>query len=89
MPVRDPYHEKKIAVEIKTFGGDSEVADLEQAIGQYFTYLSVISRNYPARVLSIAVHEDKELVKAGVPKNQIFLGFWSEELRQDSEFAIA
>ncbi|GAX45208.1 XisH protein [Tolypothrix sp. NIES-4075] len=25
---------QKIAVEIKTFGGDSEVADIEQAIGQ-------------------------------------------------------
>ncbi|MBW4632781.1 MAG: XisI protein [Iphinoe sp. HA4291-MV1] len=30
-----------------------------------------------------------ELVKAGVPKNQIVLGFRSEELRQDSEFAVA
>ncbi|MEH2319587.1 element excision factor XisH family protein [Nostoc sp.] len=49
---------QKIAVEIKTFSGDSEVADLEQAIGQYFTYLAVMSRNYPDRVLYIAVHED-------------------------------
>ncbi|QKQ73457.1 element excision factor XisH family protein [Nostoc sp. TCL240-02] len=49
---------EKIAVEIKTFSGDSEVADLEQAIGQYFTYLAVMSRNYQDRVLYIAVHED-------------------------------
>jgi XisH protein len=49
---------QKIAVEIKTFSGESEVADLEQAIGQYFTYLAVMSRNYPDRVLYIAVHED-------------------------------
>ena len=49
---------EKIAVEIKTFSGDSEVADLEHAIGQYFTYLAVMSRNYPDRVLYIAVHED-------------------------------
>jgi hypothetical protein len=49
---------QKIAVEIKTFSGDSEVADLEQAIGQYFTYLAVMSRNYRDRVLYIAVHED-------------------------------
>lgn len=49
---------QKIAVEIKTFSGDSEVADLEQAISQYFTYLAVMSRNYPDRVLYIAVHED-------------------------------
>ncbi len=49
---------QKIAVEIKTFSGDSEVADLEQAIGQYFTYLAVMSRNYPDWALYIAVHED-------------------------------
>ncbi|MEH2140142.1 element excision factor XisI family protein [Nostoc sp.] len=30
-----------------------------------------------------------ELVSAGVPKNRIVLGFRSEELRKDSEFAIA
>ncbi len=49
---------QKIAVEVKTFGGDSEVADLEQAIGQYFTYLAVMKRKYPDRLLYIAVHED-------------------------------
>lgn len=30
-----------------------------------------------------------ELVKAGIPKEQIVLGFRSEELRKDTEFAIA
>ncbi|MCC5621330.1 MULTISPECIES: XisI protein [unclassified Nostoc] len=30
-----------------------------------------------------------ELVKAGIPKDRIVLGFRSEELRKDSEFAIA
>ncbi len=30
-----------------------------------------------------------ELVRAGVPKDRIVLAFWSEELRQDSEFAVA
>ncbi|MDF5708086.1 MAG: element excision factor XisH family protein [Nostoc sp. S4] len=49
---------QKIAVEIKTFSGDSEVADLKQAIGQYFTYLAVMTRNHADRVLYIAVHED-------------------------------
>jgi hypothetical protein len=49
---------QKIAVEIKTFGGDSEVADLQQALGQYFTYCAVMSRNYPDWILYIAVHED-------------------------------
>lgn len=49
---------QKIAVEIKTFGGDSEVADLQQAIGQYFTYLAVMNRSYPDWVLYVAIHED-------------------------------
>ncbi|WP_372478204.1 element excision factor XisI family protein [Nostoc mirabile] len=30
-----------------------------------------------------------ELVKAGITKDRIVLGFRSEELRKDSEFAIA
>ncbi|MBW4646866.1 MAG: XisI protein [Goleter apudmare HA4340-LM2] len=30
-----------------------------------------------------------ELVNAGVPKDRIVLGFWSEELRKNSEFAVA
>jgi hypothetical protein len=49
---------EKIAVEIKTFGGESEVADLQQAIGQYLTYLAVLSRVYPEWNLYLAVHED-------------------------------
>ena len=49
---------QKIAVEIKTFGSHSEVADLQQAIGQYFTYLAVIKRTYPERELYIATHEE-------------------------------
>jgi len=49
---------QKIAVEIKTFGSQSEVADLQQAIGQYFTYLAVLSRIYPERVLYVAIHEE-------------------------------
>jgi hypothetical protein len=30
-----------------------------------------------------------ELVRAGVAKDRIVLAFWSEELRKDSEFAVA
>lgn len=50
--------EQKIAVEIKTFSGTSEVADIEQAIGQYFLYLAVINRTERERTLYIAIHED-------------------------------
>jgi XisH protein len=49
---------EKIAVEIKTFGGVSEVTDLQQAFGQYLMYLAVLSRVYPGWKLYLAVHED-------------------------------
>ena len=33
---------QKIAVEIKSFIGNSQVADLEQALGKYILYLDII-----------------------------------------------
>jgi hypothetical protein len=49
--------QRKIAVEIKTFGGLSEMEDLEQAIGQYVVYHDVLSRVEPDRELFLAVSE--------------------------------
>ena len=34
--------DEKIAVEIKSFVGNSQVADLQQALGQYTLYLDII-----------------------------------------------
>jgi hypothetical protein len=48
----------KIAVEIKTFSGASDIADIEQAIGQYFLYLAVLNRTERERTLYLAIHED-------------------------------
>lgn len=45
----------RIAVEVKTFGSKSKVADLQQAIGQYALYRSILSRVEPERVLHLAV----------------------------------
>ena len=50
--------DEKIAVEIKTFGGISEITDLQQALGQYLLYLSVLQRVEPARTLYLAVHDE-------------------------------
>lgn len=50
--------EKQIAVEIKTFGGASSIADAQQSLGQYFIYLSVIKRLEPNRQLYLALHEE-------------------------------
>ena len=49
---------QKIAIEIKSFGGASEVYDLEHALGQYFVYKAVMERAHPDRMLYLAVtHE--------------------------------
>lgn len=47
--------EQQIAVEIKSFVGDSEMDDLEKAIGQYVVYRAVLAERDPNRVLYLAV----------------------------------
>jgi hypothetical protein len=49
---------RKIAVEVKSFLGHSEMADLEQAIGQYTIYHDVLSRVEPDRTLFLAIDEE-------------------------------
>ena len=49
---------EKIAVEIKSFTGASELSDIENAMGQYFVYRSVITRTEPNRNLYLAVHKE-------------------------------
>lgn len=45
----------KIAVEIKTFGGRSEIDDLEKALGQYILYFDVLAELEPDRLLYLAL----------------------------------
>ncbi|MBI5515387.1 MAG: XisH family protein [Deltaproteobacteria bacterium] len=47
--------EERIAVEIKGFSGRSEVADLEQALGQFVLYRGLLARSDPGRRLVLAV----------------------------------
>jgi hypothetical protein len=49
---------RKIAVEVKSFLGLSDMAELEQAIGQYTIYHEVLSRVDPDRSLFLAVDEE-------------------------------
>jgi len=49
---------RKIAVEIKTFGGPSPMADMERALGQYVLYHIFLKRTDPERELYLAVPED-------------------------------
>lgn len=49
---------ERIAVEVKSFVGPSEVADMEQALGQYLLYRSLLQRHEPGRNLVLAVPLD-------------------------------
>jgi len=48
--------ERKIAIEVKSFVGKSEVDDLEKALGQYVLYHDVLAEKEPDRTLYLAVH---------------------------------
>jgi hypothetical protein len=46
---------RKIAVEVKSFPGASEVADLEHALGQYILYQDILEETEPERLIYLAV----------------------------------
>ncbi len=48
----------KIAVEVKSFVGRSNIDDLEKALGQYILYHDILSKREPDRSLYLAVHEE-------------------------------
>lgn len=48
----------KIAVEIKSFLGVSEITELERALGQYALYNFLLTRREPDRTLYLAVPAD-------------------------------
>jgi hypothetical protein len=49
---------ERIAVEVKSFLGASDIRDLEVAIGQYVFYRSLLARYEPGRKLFLAVPEN-------------------------------
>lgn len=56
-PVAAEKEGRKIAVEIKSFRSDSDIRDLEDALGQFVFYRSLLSRYEADRVLYLAVPE--------------------------------
>lgn len=48
---------EKIAVEIKSFVGASEVEDLRDAVGQYVLYQSALAKIEPERTLYLAIRQ--------------------------------
>ena len=49
--------ERKIAVEIKSFVGASEMEDLKSAVGQFVLYRAVMRKTAPDRILYLAVRD--------------------------------
>ena len=49
---------RNIAVEVKTFGGPSEVNDLEKALGQFGLYRTVLAKVRPGWTLFLAIPEE-------------------------------
>jgi hypothetical protein len=46
---------RRIAVEIKSFVGASEIHDLEHALGQFVLYRTILAQREPGRTLYLAV----------------------------------
>lgn len=65
--------EQRIAVEVKGFTGPSAIADVQQAIGQYLLYRSLIARTDPERLLLLAVSSETERDVLIRPAVQVFL----------------
>lgn len=49
---------EKIAIEIKTFAGSSDINDFHVALGQFLNYQAILLETDPTRELFIAVPED-------------------------------
>jgi len=49
---------QRIAVEVKTFAGPSDVDALEQAMGQHVLYRALLDTQDPGRLLFLAVPDD-------------------------------
>jgi hypothetical protein len=58
--------DQRIAIEIKQFKGQSQVTDLDQAIGQYLLYKILLNQVDPDRDLYLAISE--------TTYNDIFIG---------------
>ncbi|NET62210.1 MAG: fatty-acid synthase [Symploca sp. SIO2E6] len=60
--------EQKIAVEVKSFVGTSEIEDLKNALGQYILYEKIFKRQLSERILYLAI------------RNSVFQRLFTEEI---------
>jgi hypothetical protein len=83
---------QRIAIEIKDFRGQSVIADLEQALGQYTLYQLLLRRIEPERELYLAITDTiysnifnepiGELVITEMPLKLIIVNLKTVEVRQ-------
>lgn len=50
--------DQKIAVEVKSFSGPSEIDDLEKALGQFILYHDILEEREPERRLYLAIPKE-------------------------------
>jgi hypothetical protein len=63
----------RIAVEIKGFGGPSDVKDLEDALGQFILYHDILGATDPGRILYLAIPQEAWLGVFAEPVGQLLL----------------
>lgn len=80
---------RKVAIEIKVFGGLSFLNEFEKAVGQYLIYKQFLGDMFPERILFLAVAEDifKESfalpsIKAVVAKQEIKLLVFNPQIEE-------
>ena len=66
-------HGQKIAVEIKSFIGPSEIEDLRNALGQFVLYRTILQTTEPDRILYLAVREATFLALFEEPIGQLLM----------------
>jgi XisH protein len=56
-PIVAERFEEKIAVEVKSFLGESEMQSFRDAVGQFAIYRAVLRRTYPEYILYLAIRD--------------------------------
>jgi len=80
---------RKVAIEIKVFGGLSFLNEFEKAVGQYLIYKQFLGELFPERILFLAVSNDVfeesfalPSIKAVVAKQEIKLLIFNHEIEE-------
>lgn len=80
---------RKVAIEIKVFGGLSFLNEFEKAVGQYLIYKQFLDDLFPERILFLAISQDVfeesfslPSINAVVSKQKIKLLVFNSELEE-------